>query len=220
MSTLTQCDEPVLIWTGSAMLDGALTVPQHAAGLILIAGLGGTYHHDRVRSVAIAFRQERFAALIADLLTADEQQFDTRTGHFRVDTRFIASRVCDIVEWAKREPATKDLPVALFAGSGVAAACIVASRDLDLFAMSVSAARFETVREHLAGVAIPTLLLFDHAPSFAQSGEIAKSLWATSVITIPGVSSMLDNDLVAEAAAHESGAWFREHAPPLTKVQR
>lgn len=217
MSRLTQRDDPVLIWTGKAMLDGVLTVPEHAAGLILIAGLGGTYYHDRVRSVAAAFRQERFAALIADLLTADEQQFDKRTGHFRVDTRFVASRVRDVVDWAKREPATKDLPVALFAGGSAATACMVASRDLDLFAMSLSAPRFETVREHLAGVAIPTLLLFDHAPSLAQSGELAKAPWVTSVITIPGVSSMLDNDLVAEAAARESGAWFREHAPALTE---
>jgi putative phosphoribosyl transferase len=216
MLSLTKRDEPVLIWTGKAMLDGVLTVPEHAAGLILIAGLGGTYHHDGVRSIATVFQQERFAALIADLLTADEQQFDTRTGHFRVDTRFVASRVRDVVEWAKREPATKGLPVALFAGGGAAAACIVASRDLDLFAMSVSTPRLETVREHLAGVAVPTLLLFDHAPSLAQSHELAKGPRVTCVITIPGVSSMLDHDIVAEAAARESGAWFRDHAPVLT----
>jgi dienelactone hydrolase len=113
-------DEPVLIWTGKAMLDGVLSVPQNAAGLVILLGLGGTFRYDRIRSVARQFQEQGFATLIADLLTADEQQFDERTGHFRTDTPFLASRVREIVEWATTEDATEGMPIALFAIPAVA----------------------------------------------------------------------------------------------------
>ncbi len=107
MSIFLKQNEPVLIWTGKAMLDGVLTVPHHAEGLIIITGLGGTSHHVRIRSIAAEFERDRFATLIADVLTPDEQQFDERTKHFRVDTPFLASRIHDIATWTRTDAATR-----------------------------------------------------------------------------------------------------------------
>ncbi len=81
MSKLIKQEEPVLIWTGNVMLDGRLTIPRDAEGLIVIPALGGSFHHALVRSMTSYLEGEGFAVLAADLLTSDEQQFDTRTGH-------------------------------------------------------------------------------------------------------------------------------------------
>jgi len=209
-------NEPVLIWTGRAMLDGVVTVPCHAEGLIIIVGLGGTFHHEAMRSMAGEFQLERFATLIADVLTADEQQFDARTGHFRLDTQFLASRVRDIVKWAQREAALQDLRVALFGGSAMAVACMKAAGDLSLFAMALTAPRFELVAGHLQQLDTPTLLMFDQAPGLPQLRDLAVPPFVVNVVTIPGVSSLLENQVVADTASREAAAWFRQHVPSLT----
>ena len=208
-------DEPVLIWTGKAMLDGVLTVPQNPAGLVILLGLGGTFHHDRIRSVARRFQEEGFATLIADVLTADEQQFDARTGHFRTDTSFLASRVREIVEWAATGDVTEGMPIALFAGTATAAACVEAAEGLPLFAIALIGPKFETIRDRITTLETPTLLVFDHPPSLPTLADLASGRLVSSVMTVPGISSLLDNDLVAGVAARESLNWFFEHAPSL-----
>ncbi len=218
MNAYIRQNEPVLIWTGRAMLDGVLTVPQSASALVVITGLAGTFHHERIRAIARRFQEDGLATLIADLLTSDEQQFDARTGHFRVDTPFLASRVRDIVEWAASEKATEGLPVALLAGTATAAACVEAADDLSLFALALIGPKFETVRDHLGAIDTPTLLVFDHPPAFAQLSEIATAPLVSSVITVPGISTLLDNDLAADVAARESLKWFCEHLPALAVV--
>jgi hypothetical protein len=213
MNAYIRQNEPVLIWTGRAMLDGVLTVPQSSSALVVITGLAGTFHHERIRAIARKFQEDGLSTLIADLLTSDEQQFDARTGHFRVDTPFLASRVRDIVEWAAAEKPTEGLPVALLAGTATAAACVEAADDLSLFALALIGPKFELIRDRLATLDTPTLLVFDHAPTFEQLADVARSPLVGSVITVPGIATMLDNDLAADVAARESLKWYCEHAP-------
>ncbi|HEX9160187.1 MAG TPA: hypothetical protein VF980_00655 [Thermoanaerobaculia bacterium] len=213
MTGFIKHDEPVLIWTGRAMLDGVMTVPRTAEGLVVIVGLGGTFHHQPIRAIASEFHDERFATLIADVLTGDEQQFDSRTGHFRLDTALLTSRIRDIVEWAQSEETTRALPVALFAGAATAAACISASEQVTLFAMTLNAPRFDAVRDWLPALAVPTLFLFDHRPTFENMCELTQNQCVTSVVTVPGASSLIDNDLAAAMAARESVSWFSENVP-------
>ena len=216
MSSFLKHDEPVLIWTGKAMLDGILSVPRHADGIVILTGLGGTFHHDAYRTIAGAFERERLATLIADVLTADEQQFDARTGHYRVSTDFLASRVRDIVEWAQRESPTAGLPVALFAGAALAPACIDASRTLPLFAMALTAPRFDGLRGHLHDVETPTLLVFDYAPVAENLRELAEVAFSGSLSVVRGVAALLENDDAVKVIAQEAALWFTQNVPALT----
>lgn len=209
-------DEPVLIWTGRTMLDGVLSVPSRARGVVIVAGLGRTSHHERIRAMAAEFQHDQFATLIADVLDADEQQVDSRTGHYRVDTALIASRLRHIAGWCKHEKSTRDLPIALLGTSAIAAACIAASRDLPLFAMALSASRFESVPGGMETLQMPTLLMFDHMPTAPQLRRLADAVLAGNVVTIPGGSSFLDEDAAANMAAYEAAAWFRQHLHSLT----
>ncbi len=209
-------DEPLLIWTGHAMLDAVLSLPQNAEALVVIVGLGGTFHHERIRSVAREFQDQGFATLIADVLTADEQQFDARTGHFRVDTPFLSSRVKDIVEWAATQELTGGMPVALFAGSTTAAACLDAAEDLSLFAMTLIGPKYEGIRDRIGSIDTPTLIVFDHPPTLPQLAEMSAAPMVNSVITVPGISALLENDIAADLAARESLSWFAEHVPAAT----
>ena len=156
-------NEPVLLWTGRAMLDGRASIPGRSDAIVLIAGLGGTFHHERIRGIAARLNDEGFATIIADILTPDEQQFDARTGHFRVDTDFLAERIGGVIDWMKHDELTRDLPVYIVAITHVAsAAAVAASRtqtalvpdvasilDDDVAAETVAAHVTEWIRMHM-----------------------------------------------------------------------
>src|SRR3954470_5484937 len=72
-------------------LDGDLTLPAHAGGMVLFAhGSGSSRHSPRNRAVAEALNQRGLATLLVDLLTADEDQIDARTRHLRFDIGLLA----------------------------------------------------------------------------------------------------------------------------------
>jgi len=190
-------DQAVLIRTRKATLDGRLTVPENPSALILIIGLGGTFHQERLRYLAAELQEEGFATLIADLLTSDEQQFDSRTGHFRVDALFLADRIRGIAGWLWCEDPTRHLPLGIFASGFAASAAMTATAtDLQPFALVVHAPRIDAISSRLErSDRAPTLLLQDD----------------------PGASAP-DEELAASLAAREAVAWFLRHAPVLTPI--
>jgi hypothetical protein len=70
-------------------LDGDLTMPEHAAGLVLFAhGSGSSRQSPRNLAVAETLNQRDLATLLVDLLTTDEEQADARTR----ELRFVLAR--------------------------------------------------------------------------------------------------------------------------------
>src|SRR5690349_5173631 len=74
-------------------LAGDLAVPPDPAGVVLFAhGSGSSRHSSRNQAVARALRERGFGTLLLDLLTADEERLDRRTGHLRFDIGLLAER--------------------------------------------------------------------------------------------------------------------------------
>ena len=215
MPYYTQHDEPVLIWTGKVMLDGRLTVPANAPGVVVLAGLGGTWQHAGHRTVATHLIEAGFATVISDLLTPDEQQFDKRTGHFRVDLPFLAHRVSDIVQWTERHEATCDLPVAYFGSSAAGSAGLVAvAKGLELFALVMNAARTDLLADEQ--VKTPCLLLIDAndtAVKIGANAAIRKN--GHSVLVVSGSSGPMESSAALEAVASSTVGWIQERVPQV-----
>ncbi|HSP16572.1 MAG TPA: hypothetical protein VLV78_17640 [Thermoanaerobaculia bacterium] len=206
-------NEPVLLWTGRAMLDGRASIPGRSDAIVLIAGLGGTYHHERIRGIAARLNDEGFATIIADILTPDEQQFDARTGHFRVDLEFLAERIGGVIGWMKRDELTRDLPIAIFATADAAAASVIAAMKNPVFSMALANLRIEQVRTRMATLAVPTLILIDEVPP--RHLPLADLPETVHVESIPALGSLLDDDLAAETVARHLVEWYRLHVPSL-----
>ena len=76
----------VMIPAGVAVLEGDLVVPSGAHGIVLFAhGSGSSRHSERNRFVAGSLQRAGLATLLLDLLTAEEERIDERTGHLRFD---------------------------------------------------------------------------------------------------------------------------------------
>lgn len=62
---------------GPSFLSGTLSVPEDARGIVLFAhGSGSSRHSLRNRFVASELGEARFATLLFDLLTEDEEEVD------------------------------------------------------------------------------------------------------------------------------------------------
>ncbi len=207
-------EEPVLIWTGKVMLDGRLTVPSGTAAVVVVAGLGGTWHHPGYRAIAAHLSENGFATIVSDLLTPDEQQFDARTGHFRVDLPFLAHRVSDIVQWVERNEITRDLPVAYFGSSASGSAGLLAvNKGLELFGLVLNAARVDLVREEK--LTVPSLLLVDD-----DSENLMLELKSSGgddmrIMRISGSTGLMEPTEALDSIIAATVEWLRGHVPQL-----
>src|SRR3954463_860255 len=102
----------VLVAAGPVTLEGNLSLPPEAHGIVLFAhGSGSSRHSPRNRYVARLLNEAKLATLLIDLLTADEEAIDRRTAHLRFDIGLLAERLLGATDWLTRHPDTRDLRV-------------------------------------------------------------------------------------------------------------
>ena len=78
-----QPESSVQIAAGSAMLEGNLSIPQAARGIVLFAhGSGSSRFSRRNRFVAEQLNQAGLGTLLIDLLTRQEEMVDQRTAQY------------------------------------------------------------------------------------------------------------------------------------------
>src|SRR5881396_1082965 len=84
------------IGSGDVQLEGDLSIPDGAQGVVLFAhGSGSSRHSPRNQFVARTIREAGVGTLLFDLLTAEEEAVDIRTRHLRFDIGLLAQRLVD-----------------------------------------------------------------------------------------------------------------------------
>jgi putative phosphoribosyl transferase len=155
-------ESPVQIPAAGVILDGDLITPADAAGVVVFAhGSGSSRHSPRNRMVAARLQEAGYATLLMDLLTAGEDEIDSRTRKFRFDIPRLASRLTGAIRWLSDRPDTAEMPVALFgASTGAAAALIAAAEVPDRVQLVISrGGRPDLAGDALPRVQAPTLLI-------------------------------------------------------------
>ena len=153
--------QPVRIADGADILEGDLHIPDNPTGLVIFAhGSGSSRFSSRNRHVAESLHRGRFATLLLDLLTRDEEQVDVRTSQYRFDISRLGRRVVAATDWATDHPVLGLLPIGLFgASTGAAAALIAAAERPDVAAVVSRGGRPDLAGDALAVVRAPTLLI-------------------------------------------------------------
>jgi dienelactone hydrolase len=147
---------------GRVLLDGNLSLPEGARGIVLFAhGSGSSRFSPRNRYVAQLLNQEKLATLLIDLLTPEEEAVDQRTAQLRFNIALLAERLVGVTDWLVEQPATRPLRIGYFgASTGAAAALVAAAKRPRIVHAIVSRGG----RPDLAGLALtrieaPTLLI-------------------------------------------------------------
>ena len=155
-------EQAVTISTHGITLDGDLSVPPNATGLVVFAhGSGSSRRSPRNRQVAEVLHQRRLATLLFDLLTPDEVAIDEATRHLRFDIGFLATRLVGVTDWIGTQGIVAHLPIGYFGASTGAAAALVAAANRPAVVRAVVSrgGRPDLAMPVLDRVQAPTLLI-------------------------------------------------------------
>jgi putative phosphoribosyl transferase len=208
---------PVRIHMGPVALNADLHVPEGAAGLVIFAhGSGSSRFSGRNRSVAHAFETSRFATLLLDLLTSEEETIDQRTRQYRFDVDRLGLRVTGACDWAQSRDEVRHLPLALFGASTGAAAALIAAAERPQLTRAVISrgGRPDLASEALPRVQAATLLIVGGCdePVIDMNRDAMRQMRTTVELAIvPGASHLFEEHGALEQVSRLATEWCRRH---------
>ena len=216
-------DRLVRVTTPLVSLEGNLSVPGGATGVVLFAhGSGSSRHSPRNQFVARALREGGMGTLLIDLLTAAEEREDMRTARLRFDIDLLAARVMSASQWLAENPSTAHLRIGYFGASTGAGAALVAaaSRPDEVGAVVSRGGRPDLAIPVLERVKAPTLLIVGGLdfPVIDMNREALNHLRTEKRLEIvPGAKHLFEEEGALEQVARLARDWFHTHLMPYTK---
>jgi putative phosphoribosyl transferase len=210
-------ERPVRIPYDGITLEADLALPANARGLVLFAhGSGSSRFSQRNRAVAQKLQDAGFATLLLDLLTAEEEKAEARTGHFRFDIAMLSLRLAAATNWAVTQRDLDGLPVGYFGASTGAAAAIVAAAMLpELVGAVVSrGGRADLAGSALEDLRAPTLLIvggFDTVVMDLNHDALRRLSCVGRLEIIPRAGHLFEESGALEKVADLAQRWFSEY---------
>jgi dienelactone hydrolase len=208
---------PVRLSLAGEVLNGDLTLPLNAHGLVVFAhGSGSSRHSARNRSVADVLHHGGFATLLLDLLTESEEHIDAVTAEFRFDIPMLADRLVGAIDWAEAHPDVASLRIGLFgASTGAAAALIAAARRTGAVRAVVSrGGRPDLAEQSLEAVVAPTLLVVggnDEVVVEINQKVFERLRQPKSLEIVAGATHLFEEAGALERVALLARAWFEQY---------
>jgi putative phosphoribosyl transferase len=207
----------VRIPLGPVTLEGELSLPQKAAGLVLFAhGSGSSRHSPRNRYVAQIIRKAGAGTLLFDLLTREEEVVDVATRHLRFDIDLLAERLVETATWAQNQEDLRPLRVGYFGSStgGGAALVAAATASVDIGAVVSRGGRPDLAGAALPQVKSPTLLIVGGQDSVViefNEKAYAQLRCEKQLTIVPGATHLFEEPGALEEVARLAAEWFRRH---------
>jgi dienelactone hydrolase len=207
----------IALEAGAVTLHADLAIPAGSRSIVLFAhGSGSSRRSPRNRQVAGVLREAGLATLLLDLLTADEEVVDARSGHLRFDIALLADRLIGATDWAAAQPDTRSLKVGYFGASTGAAAALVAAAERP---EAIGAIVSRGGRPDLAGTALPrvqapTLLIVGghDYPVIEMNRMAQRQVGApTKLEIVPGATHLFEEPGALEVVARLARDWFARH---------
>ena len=212
----------IRIPAGPVMLEGELSTPAGASGLVLFAhGSGSSRHSPRNQAVAHTLQEAGLATLLFDLLTKEEEREDTRTGHLRFNISLLAERLVNAARAMENEPEVSHLRVGFFGSSTGGGAALVAAAELgeNVGAVVSRGGRPDLAGEALRRVKAPTLLIVGGEDALVirlNEQALLQLRCKKELRIVPGASHLFEEPGTLEQVAQHAAEWFQEHLPGRT----
>jgi len=190
-------------------LDGFLTLPSEAKGIVVFAhGSGSSRFSPRNRFVARELNSVGLATLLFDLLTREEDLvYENR---FNID--LLAKRLSSVTKWLMGNLKTKKLNIGYFgASTGAAAALQAASEIKEIKAIVSRGGRPDLVLDYLPKTRAPTLLIVgEYDEPVIEMNKVAyeKLKVEKRLVIVPGASHLFEEPGKLEEVANLAKEWF------------
>ena len=204
----------IKIPVGNVKVEGTLTLPPSAKGVVLFAhGSGSSRFSTRNQYVAKEFNKKTIATLLFDLLTQEEEETDVVTAEYRFNIALLAERLIGATEWLRNDPQTKKLAFGYFGASTGAAAALIAAAKLpgEIAAVVSRGGRPDLAGDFLPRVVAPTLLLvggWDVEVIELNRGAMAQMTCEKKLVIIPEATHLFEEPGKLEEVAKVSADWF------------
>lgn len=209
-------NEQVEIPIGQVNLTGDLVVPEQPKGLVIFShGSGSSRLSTRNRFVAEHLQQSRFATLLFDLLTPQEDQ--NRENRF--DITLLTQRLITVTNWVQHDSRIESFNIGYFGASTGAASALGAAAALgDMVKAVVSrGGRPDLADTVLPDVLAPTLLIVGglDEPVLSMNSEAHDRLQCIKDMEIvPDATHLFEEPGALEMAAQLATDWFRKYLEP------
>jgi len=218
---MTMMNEQVVrIPAGTVTLEGNLSLPSGARGLVLFAhGSGSGRKSPRNRHVAARLNEQKLATLLIDLLTLEEEQIDQVTAELRFDIGLLAERLIHATDWLRGTAETAHLGLGYFgASTGAGAALMAAAERPDQVAAVVSrGGRPDLAGALLPSVRAPTLLVVGGADTqviMLNRSALAALRCEKELTIVPGATHLFEEPGGLDRVADLAAKWFAHHLTP------
>ena len=199
---------------GNVKVEGTLTMPPGAKGVVLFAhGSGSSRFSPRNQYVAKEFNKAKIATLLFDLLTQEEEETDILTGEYRFNIALLAQRLIGATQWLRNDLLTKRSAFGYFGASTGAAAALIAAAKLpnDIVAVVSRGGRPDLAEEYLPRVTAPTLLLVGGLDTeVIELNRLAMDQMTNEkkLVIVPGATHLFEEPGALEQVAKFSIDWF------------
>ena len=199
---------------GTVKVEGTLTLPPGAKGVVLFAhGSGSSRFSPRNQYVAKEFNKAKIGTLLFDLLTAEEEETDIVTAEYRFNIPLLAERLIGATEWLRNDLLTKSLAFGYFGASTGAAAALIAAAKLpnEIVAVVSRGGRPDLAGEYLPNVVAPTLLLVGGLDTeVIELNRLAMDQMTNEkkLVIVPGATHLFEEPGTLEMVAKFSADWF------------
>lgn len=210
------------IFLNRTLLEGELSIPQGARGVVLFAhGSGSSRFSPRNRFVAERLHDFGVGTFLFDLLTPREDE-DPQA---RFDIDLLTRRLIDVTSWLDARPEAQQLSLGYFgASTGAAAALRAAAAFGDRIKAVVSrGGRPDLAGPELYAVRAPTLLLVGGADLevLSLNREALKALGRFGELAvIRGASHLFEEPGALEEVSHRAAKWFVQYLIPQAPVSK
>jgi putative phosphoribosyl transferase len=201
-------------------LDGELTLPENASGLVIFShGSGSSRFSPRNNFVAQHLQRRDLGTFLFDLLTKEED--DVYSMRFNIE--LLAQRLVSVTQWLMKLPGLQKQSIGYFGASTGAASAITAAAMLDskISAVVSRGGRPDLAKDQLYLVEAPTLFIVgeeDQVVLDLNRGALEKLAGTKKLEIIKGATHLFEEPGTLEQVAQLSGDWFtkylvREPAP-------
>jgi putative phosphoribosyl transferase len=207
-------EEQIQIVTPAGAIEGVLTIPANATGVVIFAhGSGSGRHSPRNRFVAEALQDAGLGTLLIDLLTLEEEWRDRLTSEHRFDIDLLAERLENASDWLTNRYRDRFRYGYFGASTGAAAALVAAARRQGIAAIVSRGGRPDLAGEALERVMSATLLIVGGYDDVVidlndQAFMHLKNAAEKEMQIVPEATHLFEEPGALEEVAHLASDWF------------
>jgi predicted alpha/beta-hydrolase family hydrolase len=206
-------NQAVKIPIGAIFLDGILSIPKDASGIIIfVHGSGSSRLSPRNKFVAEYLENNGFSTLLFDLLTEEEDQLYEN----RFDIDLLAGRLEIVTNWVMGEDATNKFKIGYFGASTGSAATIKAAVGLEnrISAQVSRGGRVDLAAAEISDLRVPTLLIIgEDDEDVLELNKIVfdKLKGDKKLSVVSGATHLFEEEGALEEVASLAVDWFKRY---------